>query len=176
MTRFSTVLMELELWLWQSIRGNYNSPNSFNAPQSIKFPLPLGFTWVFLLLILSPELGCKTPRFYFQICHFFLIFSFFYEEKQNPFKGRSKSNTMKPPVLLWGPHKVLFCLFSCDLSSEKVMFCFCLLSSCPFQSVPVFWGGDCWEVTMSRLFRMTVPGEQGWDHVSSILSCPEPKD
>lgn len=48
---------------------------------------------------------------------------------------------MKPPGLLWRPHKVLFCLFSCDLSSEKVMFCFCLLSSCPFQSVPVLrWG------------------------------------
>ena len=73
---------------------------------------------------------------------------------------------MKPPGLLFRPHKVLLCLFSCDLSSEKVMFCFCLLSSCPFQLVPVFWGGDCWEVTMSNCL-----GWQFWELRTEIM-CP----
>lgn len=84
---------------------------------------------------------------------------------------------MKPPGLLWRPHKVLLCLFSCDLSSEKVMFCFHLLSSCPFQLVPVFWGGDCWEVTMSDCLGWQFRESRAdWGHVPSVLSSPEPKD
>lgn len=69
----------------------------------------------------------------------------------------------------------LFCLFSCDLSSEKVMFCFCPLSSSGSsrsQSFEVGIAGrsQCWIV---------------WDDSSgraglrSCVQCseqPEPKD
>lgn len=146
----------------------------FQCHERIKFLLPLGVIWVFLLLILSPQLDCKTPRSYFQICRFF----YSYEKKQNPFKGQSKSNTMKPPSLLFSRGSTRFCfVFSAVILAQRrscFVFVFCLPA--PFQSVPVFWGGDCWEVTMLGLFSMTVPGEQGWGHMSSVLSCPEPKD
>lgn len=142
-------------------------------PHRIKFPLPLGFAWVFLPLILSPELGCKTSRSYFQICPFFFFFPM--RKSKIPLKDKANQTRWSLPASSGGPTRFCFVFSAVILAQRRscFVFVFCLPAR---SSRSQSWGGDCWEVTMSGLFRMTVPGEQGWGHMSRVLSCPEPED